>query len=150
MAASSVSSVASLTLSRPVDDLHLHCRDGDDVLEHVLEAMLTRAGAPALEAPVARALLMPNLQPPITTGALASAYRQRVLAALERLNERRRADGATTLHFTPLMSLYLTDATTPQDIIEAKSLTRTLEYSLRMHTHMCWMDLSRNLHSAVA
>jgi dihydroorotase len=103
----------------------------------MLAALLTREHAPSLDAPVARALLMPNLQPPVTTGALAAAYRTRVLSALERINVHRTvADVATRgaeaakaaplkpLQFTPLMSLYLTDATTPQDIQEAKSVTK--------------------------
>jgi hypothetical protein len=132
--ASVAASSSSLTLGRAVDDLHLHCRDGADVLEDVLTVMLTRPGVPAGPSPIARALLMPNLQPPVTTGPLASAYRQRVLDALQRVNQRRSAadtaargaDAASAfplepLRFEPLMSLYLTDATSPADIEEAKS-----------------------------
>jgi len=134
---SGAASPLSLTLSRPADDLHLHCRDGEDILENMLAALLTRDHAPSLDAPVARALLMPNLQPPVTTGALAAAYRTRVLSALERVNARRTAADVAArgaeaakaaplkpLQFTPLMSLYLTDATTSQDIQEAKSGTK--------------------------
>jgi len=127
--AASSASPASLSLARPADDLHVHLRDGDGALEDLLRAMLTRPTGDSknsgIPAPVARALVMPNLQPPVTTGKLAEEYRQRILAALARVNARRAAeapDGASVepLHFTPLMSLYLTDATTPQDIIEAK------------------------------
>jgi len=86
-----------LTLIRP-DDWHLHLRDGD--------AMAAVVGASAAQ--FARAIVMPNLKPPVTTLAQASAYRERIVAALP-------AGSA----FTPLMTLYLTDATSPQQIREA-------------------------------
>ena len=86
-----------LTLRRP-DDWHLHLRDG---------AML--AGVlPATAAHFARALVMPNLVPPVATGAQARAYRDRIRAALP--------PGAA---FTPLMTLYLTEATDPDDVARA-------------------------------
>ena len=85
-----------LTLTRP-DDFHLHLRDG---------AMLTGI-APESARDFARALVMPNLVPPVVTGAEATAYRARIMDAL---------NGAG---FTPLMTLYLTDASDPADIIAA-------------------------------
>ncbi|MES2772101.1 MAG: dihydroorotase [Pseudomonadota bacterium] len=84
----------SLTLTRP-DDWHVHLRDGA-----ALAAVL-----PHTAAQFARAIVMPNLRQPITTVSAALAYRQRILAALP--------EG---LSFTPLMTLYLTDNTTPDEI----------------------------------
>ena len=83
-----------LTIRRP-DDWHLHLRDG---------AML-RAVAAHSARQFARAIVMPNLTPPVTTTAAAAAYRDRILAALP--------EGAA---FTPLMTCYLTDASDPADI----------------------------------
>lgn len=87
----------SLTLRRP-DDWHLHLRDG---------AML-RAVLPETTRHFARAIIMPNLVPPVVTGAQAAAYRDRILAA--------RPEGAD---FTPLMTLYLTEETDPEDLAAA-------------------------------
>jgi len=87
----------SLTLPRP-DDWHLHLRDG---------AML-RAVLPESARDFARAIIMPNLVPPVVTGADARAYRDRIMAALPA--------GAD---FTPLMTLYLTEATDPTDVARA-------------------------------
>ncbi|MBS0579040.1 MAG: dihydroorotase [Proteobacteria bacterium] len=87
-----------LRLTRP-DDWHLHVRDGA-----ALAAVI-----PFTAARFARAIIMPNLKPPITTTALAEAYRGRILAALP--------PGA---RFEPLMSLYLTDRTDPEEISRAK------------------------------
>lgn len=89
----------TLTLIRP-DDWHLHLRDGDH-LRAVLRASALRFG---------RAIVMPNLRPPVTTAAAAAAYRERVLAALP-----------AGLDFTPLMTLYLTDNTSPEEIARAKA-----------------------------
>jgi dihydroorotase len=89
----------SLTLRQP-DDWHLHLRDGA-----ALQAVL-----PHTAAQFARAIVMPNLRPPVTTTALAAAYRQRILAALPR--------GSS---FEPLMTLYLTDLTAPGEIATAKA-----------------------------
>jgi dihydroorotase len=86
--------VDTITLRRP-DDWHVHLRDG---------AMLA-AVAPFTARQFARAIVMPNLLPPITNVAAARAYRERILAALP--------VGAS---FTPLMTCYLTDATDPQEI----------------------------------
>ena len=86
-----------LTLRRP-DDWHLHLRDG---------AML-RAVLPETTRHFARAIIMPNLVPPVVTAADARAYRDRITAALP--------DGAD---FTPLMTLYLTEETDPEDVTAA-------------------------------
>lgn len=87
-------SAQRITLRRP-DDWHLHLRDGA-----MLEAVL-----PFTAAVFARAIVMPNLVPPVTTVAAAAAYRQRIMAALPA--------GAS---FTPLMTCYLTDTTTPDEL----------------------------------
>jgi len=84
----------TITLRRP-DDWHLHLRDG---------AMLA-AVVPYTARQFARAIVMPNLVPPVTKVASARAYRERILSALPH-----RAD------FTPLMTCYLTDATDPQEV----------------------------------
>lgn len=91
-----------LELSRP-DDWHVHLRDGaglPDVAPHTARQF-------------ARAIVMPNLKPPVTTVDAARAYRDRILAALAD----RPAVGAA---FEPLMTLYLTDQTTPAEISKAK------------------------------
>lgn len=88
-----------LTITRP-DDWHLHLRD-DSALDSVVAHSARR---------FARAIVMPNLRPPITTTALALAYRERILKALP-------ADAI----FQPLMTLYLTDKLTPQEISAAKA-----------------------------
>lgn len=72
---SQTASLARITLTRP-DDWHLHLRDGD-ALKSVL---------PHSAAQFARAIVMPNLRPPVTTVAAAGAYRQRILAALPSLS----------------------------------------------------------------
>ena len=84
----------TLTLPRP-DDWHVHLRDG----------ALLRAVLPYTAKTFARAIVMPNLRPPITTAARALAYREEILAALPA--------GAS---FTPLMTLYLTDTTQAEDV----------------------------------
>ncbi|MEM9968031.1 MAG: dihydroorotase [Pseudomonadota bacterium] len=86
-----------ITLRRP-DDWHLHLRDG---------AMM-RAVLPYSSDHFARAIIMPNLVPPVVTGAQAAAYRDRIRAALP--------PGAG---FTPLMTLYLTEQTDPSDVESA-------------------------------
>ena len=88
-----------LTLTRP-DDWHLHLRDGD-VLASVLPDTARR---------FRRAIIMPNLKPPVTTVEAAGDYRDRILAALPE-----EAD------FEPLMTLYLTEGTTPGMIDAAKA-----------------------------
>jgi dihydroorotase len=88
---------STLTLTRP-DDWHLHLRDG---------AMLA-AVLPHSARQFARAIVMPNLKPPVTTTAQAAAYRQRILAAVP-----------PGMQFEPLMTLYLTDNTAPDEIRRA-------------------------------
>ncbi len=89
----------TLTLTRP-DDWHLHLRDGT-----ALAAVL-----PYSAAQFSRAIVMPNLMPPLTTSAQALAYRDRIVAALPAGSD-----------FTPLLTLYLTDTTTPAEIARAKA-----------------------------
>src|SRR5215213_2702665 len=88
----------SISLARP-DDWHLHLRDGialASVLPHSARQF-------------ARAIVMPNLKPPVTTAAMARAYRERILAALP--------EGVL---FEPLMTLYLTDNTDADEIRRAQ------------------------------
>jgi dihydroorotase len=87
-----------LVIVRP-DDWHVHLRDGT-MLRHVVPDTARR---------FARAIVMPNLDPPVTTAAQAVAYRERILAALP--------EG---MRFEPLMTLYLTEATAPDEIARAK------------------------------
>ena len=91
--------VASLTLTRP-DDWHLHVRDGD-----TLDVVVPHSAAC-----FGRALIMPNLRPPVTTTVQALAYRERIFASVP--------EG---MAFEPLMSLYLTDNTPPEEIDCAKA-----------------------------
>lgn len=92
--------MTSITITRP-DDWHLHLRDNEQL----------RSVLPHTAKQFARAIIMPNLRPPIVTTDMALAYRARVQAAL-----------SGTLHssFKPLMTLYLTDNTLPSEIIRAK------------------------------
>jgi dihydroorotase len=89
----------TLTLTRP-DDWHLHLRDGA-TMHAVLPDTARQFG---------RAIVMPNLRPPVTTTAMAQEYRQRILGALP-----------AGLRFEPLMTLYLTDNTSPDEIANAKA-----------------------------
>jgi dihydroorotase len=91
--------VTSLSIRRP-DDLHLHLRDGEEM----------RSVLPFTAARFARAIIMPNLRPPVTATEQALAYRQRILDALP---------AGTT--FEPLMTLYLTDRTDPGEVDRAKA-----------------------------
>jgi dihydroorotase len=88
-----------VTLQRP-DDWHVHFRDGEAL----------KAVAPFTAARFGRAIVMPNLKPAITTTELARAYRERILAALP-----------PRTPFEPLMTLYLTNSTAPEEIERAKS-----------------------------
>jgi dihydroorotase len=90
---------ATLTLTRP-DDWHLHVRDG--------AAMA--AVVPHSARQFARAVIMPNLRPPVTTAAQATAYRERIRAVVP-----------PSCAFEPLMTLYLTDNTPPDEILRAKA-----------------------------
>ncbi|WP_076543248.1 dihydroorotase [Shewanella sp. UCD-KL21] len=91
--------MTQLTITTP-DDWHLHFRDGDMLAETV----------PATARLFQRAIVMPNLVPPVTDAAMVSAYRERILAA--------RPAGS---NFEPLMTLFLTNNTSAQDIIDAKA-----------------------------
>jgi dihydroorotase len=88
----------TLTLTRP-DDWHLHLRDG----------ALMQSVLPDTARQFARAIVMPNLRPPVTTTAQALEYRARIIAALP-----------AGMKFEPLMTLYLTDNTSPDEIRKAK------------------------------
>jgi dihydroorotase len=99
----------TLTLRRP-DDWHLHLRDG---------AML-KAVLPYTAAHFARAIIMPNLVPPVVTGAQAAAYKSRIMDALP--------EGQA---FTPLMTLYLTEDTDPEDVAQAH--TQGLVHAVKLY-----------------
>ncbi len=86
--------IITLTLRRP-DDWHVHLRDGD----------IMRGVTAYTARQFARAIVMPNLSPPVTTVAAAEAYRQRILDAVP--------EG---VDFTPLMTAYLTDASDPEEL----------------------------------
>ena len=90
--------MTTLTLTRP-DDGHLHLRDGAAL----------HAVVPHSARRFARALIMPNLRPPVTTTAQALAYRSRILQAIP-----------PGLDFQPLLTLYLTDHTPPDEITRAQ------------------------------
>jgi dihydroorotase len=92
--AGTVAKVKAITIRRP-DDWHVHLRDG---------AML-KAVLPFTEAQFARGIIMPNLVPPVTTVAAATAYRVRIMAARGAISD-----------FEPLMTCYLTDTTAPDEI----------------------------------
>jgi dihydroorotase len=94
----SITPITTLTLTRP-DDWHLHVRDGA-ALQTVV---------PHTAAQFARAIIMPNLKPPVTTAAQAVAYRERIRAAVP-----------AGVQFEPLMTLYLTDNLPPDEIARAK------------------------------
>src|SRR5688572_2281591 len=89
-----------ITITRP-DDWHLHVRDGDAL--HTV--------VPHTAAQFGRAIIMPNLKPPVTTAEQASDYRQRILAAVPQ-----------GIRFEPLMTLYLTDNLAADEIKRAKDI----------------------------
>jgi len=91
--------IDTLTITRP-DDWHLHVRDGEAL----------RTVVPHTAAQFGRAIIMPNLKPPVTTAEQAVAYRERILAAVP--------EGLT---FEPLMTLYLTDNIPAEEIVRAKA-----------------------------
>lgn len=91
--------MTTLEIRRP-DDWHLHVRDGESL----------RAVIAFTAARFARAIIMPNLKPPVTTAELALAYRKRILAALP-----------AGTRFEPLMTLYLTDRTDPAEVERARA-----------------------------
>ena len=90
---------STLTLTRP-DDWHLHVRDGAAL--HTV--------VPHTAAQFGRAIIMPNLKPPVTTAEMALAYKARILAAVPQ-----------GVQFEPLMTLYLTDNLPPEEIVKAKA-----------------------------
>ena len=92
-------STQTLTITRP-DDWHLHVRDGA-VLRDVVPHTARQFG---------RAIIMPNLKPPVTTTEQALAYRDRIKAAVP-----------AGVSFEPLMTLYLTDRMQPEEIVKAKA-----------------------------
>jgi dihydroorotase len=85
----------TLTIRRP-DDWHVHFRDGT----------MLRTVVPFTARVFGRAIVMPNLTPPVTTAAMAASYRERILAAVP-----------PGVSFTPLMTCYLTDSTDPDDLV---------------------------------
>ncbi|WP_395667927.1 dihydroorotase [Rhodoferax sp.] len=89
-----MTATTTVTLTRP-DDWHLHVRDGEAL----------RTVVPHTAAQFARAIIMPNLKPPVTTAAQALAYRERICAAVP-----------LGVDFEPLMTLYLTDTLPPEEI----------------------------------
>lgn len=95
--------IDSITLTRP-DDWHLHVRDGD-----MLRTVLAHSAAQ-----FARALIMPNLRPPVSTVQQALDYKQRILAAAP-------PPEAGCAPFAPLMTLYLTEQLPPEEIIRARA-----------------------------
>ena len=97
----STAQIKQLTITRP-DDWHLHLRDGA-----ALEAVVADTARQ-----FARAIIMPNLKPPVTTTEQAIAYHGRILQALAKA-------GGNADAFTPLMTLYLTDNTSGEEIFRA-------------------------------
>ena len=89
------------TLIQP-DDWHHHLRDGDALATTV----------PAAARQFQRAIIMPNLVPPVTTTQMAQEYKQRILDALH-------ASGAPAGSFEPMMTMYLTDTTSPEEVKRA-------------------------------
>jgi len=87
--------MTKLTFRRP-DDWHVHFRDGD----------MMRTVVPFTARAFGRAIIMPNLTPPVTTAAMAQAYRERIMACVPQ-----------GVSFTPLMTCYLTDHTDPADLV---------------------------------
>ncbi len=98
----------SITITKP-DDFHLHIRDGD-----YMKCVVKHSAAQ-----FARAIIMPNLRPPVLTTDDADAYRQRILSALNNQHD-----------FEPLMTLYLTDNTSPEEIEKAakSGFVKALKY----------------------
>ena len=103
----------SLRITRP-DDWHLHLRDGD-VLQAVVGDTAVQFG---------RAIVMPNLRPPVTTTAMALAYRDRILQAMT-------ASGVGLETFDPLMTLYLTNNTPADEIMRAHESGRV--YAVKLY-----------------
>ena len=98
MTSNNTNSVTTLTITRP-DDWHVHLRDGDQLKDTVRD----------ISRYMGRAIVMPNLVPPATCTDTALSYRERIMSANPQGN------------FEPLMVLYLTDKTTPDEIVKAKA-----------------------------
>ena len=111
---SAASALTSLTITRP-DDWHLHVRDGAGTL---------RAVVPATAAVFGRAVIMPNLVPPVTSVEAALAYLARIERAIPSSPAPR--SSSPPHRFRPRMALYLTDRTTPEDVREAASRRETI------------------------
>ena len=107
-----------ITLVRP-DDWHLHLRD-EQALAYVVADSARQ---------VKRAIIMPNLVPPVTTTAQAQAYHQRIVTALQNTDAAKADD--SLLGFEPLMTLYLTDNTSAEEIIRAKE--SSLVYAVKLY-----------------
>ena len=107
----------TLELTQP-DDWHVHLRDLAQL----------RAVTPLTAAVFGRALVMPNLRPPVTTTSQALAYRGRVLDALP----------CSAEAFQPLMSLYLTDKTPPEEVERAKASGRIVAFKVCMERVCVW------------
>lgn len=97
-----------LTIRLP-DDFHHHCRDGATT-----GAVLTHATRR-----FGRCLMMPNIKPPVTTTELAIKYKKHILDSMPKTSGGGEGDVSSFPHFTPLMVLYLTDKTTPDEIAKA-------------------------------
>lgn len=104
---SNPSNPLEITITRP-DDWHVHLRDGE-ALSRVIAHTAFQFG---------RAIVMPNLKPPVTTTEQALAYKDRILAALR---ESHHPDQNKISNFQPLMTLYLTDTTAPAELERAKA-----------------------------
>jgi hypothetical protein len=113
-AAAAAAATQTLTITTP-DDWHLHLRDGDSM----------RSVAHHSAAHFARAIVMPNLVPPVTTTAAALEYKARILDALQSSSSggsgSTSGSSAPMSSFTPLMTLYLTDVTAPSEVAAAKA-----------------------------
>lgn len=107
MTSNNTNSVTTLTITRP-DDWHVHLRDGDQLKDTVRD----------ISRYMGRAIVMPNLVPPATCTDTALSYRERIMSANPQGN------------FEPLMVLYLTDKTTPDEIIKAKATGKILAAKL--------------------
>lgn len=107
-----------ITLIRP-DDWHLHLRDGE-ALAHVVADTAKQ---------VKRAIVMPNLVPPVSKTEQAQAYRQRIMDALAASTAVK--EDPSLLNFDPLMTLYLTDNTLPEEIIKAKE--SSVVYAVKLY-----------------
>ncbi|KHM49451.1 dihydroorotase [Pseudoalteromonas distincta] len=107
MTSNNTNSVTTLTITRP-DDWHVHLRDGDQLKDTVRD----------ISRYMGRAIVMPNLVPPATCTDTALSYRERIMSANPQGN------------FEPLMVLYLTDKTTPDEIIKAKATCKIVAAKL--------------------